>query len=261
MLEDTKMAIDFGRTAADYGRYRVGFPDSFFERLFANGIARAGARILDVGTGTGAVARGLALRGCDVTGLDPSQNLLDEAKRLDKTAQVSVRYVLGRAENTSLPAASFDTVTAGQCWHWFDRAAAAREILRVLKPGGALVIAHFDWLPLAGNVVEATEHLILTHNPEWNGAGNTGLYPRWLADVALGGFEKIETFSFDVTVLYSHEAWRGRIRASAGVAASLPSERVKTFDLELAALLAARFPADPLSVPHRVWAVTAHAPL
>lgn len=255
------MKIDFGRTAADYGRYRAGFPDSFFERLFADGIVRSGMHALDLGTGTGTVARGLAARGCDVTGLDPSEALMDEAKYLDRAAHVNVRYILGRAEETGLPESSFDIVTAGQCWHWFDRAAAAREARRVLKPGGALIIAHFDWLPLAGNVAEATEQLILAHNPGWKGAGGTGLYPRWLADVAGAGFERIETFSFDVAVPYSHEAWRGRIRASAGIAASLLAERVTKFDVELAALLAARFSADPLIVPHRVWAVTSRAPL
>ena len=48
-----------------------------------------------------------------------------------------------------------DLVTAGQCWHWFDQPRAIAEVIRLLKPGGQLVIANFDWLPLAGNVVEA----------------------------------------------------------------------------------------------------------
>ena len=54
------MDIDFGRTALDYGRHRAGFPDRFFERLFADRIVAAGDRVLDLGTGTGTVARGLA---------------------------------------------------------------------------------------------------------------------------------------------------------------------------------------------------------
>ena len=117
-----------------------------------------------------------------------------------------------------------------------------------------MVIAHFDWLPLAGNVVEATERLILQHNPRWNAAGGSGLHPRCLADLAGAGFERLETFSFDQAVAYSHEAWRGRIRASAGVAASLEGAAVARFDAEHAALLARDFPDDPLQVPHRCWA-------
>ena len=254
------MGIDFGRTATDYGRHRAGFPEAFFDRLFARGDVAAGRRVLDLGTGTGTVARGLAQRGCDVTGLDPSEPLLEEARRLDRAAGVSVRYVVARAEDTGLPDAGFDAVAAGQCWHWFDRPRAAAEARRLLVPGGRLVIAHFDWLPLPGNVAAATEALILAHNPAWRGAGGTGLYPAWLTDAAVAGFRDIETFSFDLAAPYTHEAWRGRVRASAGVAASLPPDAVARFDAELAALLAADFPADPLAVPHRVWAVVAVRP-
>ncbi|MBC5806468.1 MAG: hypothetical protein DLM53_11570 [Candidatus Eremiobacter antarcticus] len=82
----------------------------------------------------------------------------------------------------------------------------------------------------------------------------------WLMDVAVAGFEDIETFSFDEAVSYAHEAWRGRIRASAGVAASLPSDAVAKFDTDLTQLLARDYPDDPILVPHRVWALVARSP-
>jgi len=63
-----------------------------------------------------------------------------------------------------------------------------------------------------------------------------------------------------VQVSYGHEAWRGRIRASAGVAASLSPHAVSRFDTDLQQLLTARFPNDPLAVPHRVFALIARAP-
>lgn len=254
------MNVDFGKTAQDYGKHRAGFPERFFDRLFKEGLVSNGDQVLDLGTGTGTLARGFAQRGCHVIGLDPSTPLLEEAMRLDEAAGVFIRYVEARAENTQLPPASLHVVVAGQCWHWFDRSAAAREVRRVLKPSGLLVIAHFDWVPLPGNVVDATEKLIMQHNPNWKLAGGTGLHPQWLADAALAGFEDIETFSFDEPTPYTHEAWRGRIRASAGVAASMKPEAVARFDADLAALLAAHYPADPLLVPHRVWAMTARSP-
>jgi SAM-dependent methyltransferase len=171
-----------------------------------------------------------------------------------------VQYVVATAEETGLPARSFDVVTAGQCWHWFNRPRAAQEVRRLLVPGGYLVIAHFDWIPLPDNVVEATERLIEQHNPEWKLGGGSGLHPAWLRDVATAGFQGIETFSFDIQVPYSHEAWRGRIRASAGVAASLRPDQVIRFDAELQSLLEERFPQDPLQVPHRVFAVICRVP-
>jgi SAM-dependent methyltransferase len=247
--------IDFGKTAHDYGRYRAGFPDELFTRLRTFGVGIEGQRILDLGTGTGTLARGFAGRGCTVTGLDRSPALLAEAQRLDQEAGVTIRYVTAPAEATGFADASFEVVTAGQCWHWFQRERAAREAHRILVPRGALVIAHFDWLPFPGNVVEATEHLIERHNPAWTFGGGPGLYPPWLHDVAIAGFRDIETFSFDLDVPYSHEAWRGRIRASAGVAASLPPDAVARFDDDLRQLLIADFPEEPLQVPHRVFAV------
>ena len=146
-------------------------------------------------------------------------------------------------------------VTAGQCWHWFDRPAAASEAARLLKPDGALVIAHFDWISLPGNLAEATERLIEKHNPDWTMGGGTGMPREWLADVAMAGFSGIETFSFDEQTPYSHQAWRGRIRASAGVGASLPADAVEKFDGELDNLLETRFPEDPLGVLHRCFAL------
>ena len=254
------LRADFGKTAQDYGKHRAGFPDEFFARLEKMGIVRAGMRALDLGTGTGTIARGLALRGCDATGLDRSEPLMEQARELDREAGVAVKYVVAAAENTGLPAASFDLVTAGQCWHWFDRARAAAESRRLLKPGGHLVIGHFDWIPLPGNVVDATEKMIEKHNPKWRMGGGVGIYPQWMAGLVATGFKNLETFSFDLDAIYTHEAWRGRIRASAGVGASLTPEAVATFDDELRAMLAQRFANDPMQVLHRVFAAIGTAP-
>jgi SAM-dependent methyltransferase len=254
------VTVEFGKTAADYARYRAGFPKSLFDRLATFGIGRTGQGVVDVGTGTGTVARNFAVRGCRVVGIDPSPEMTDQARRLDAEAGVHVDYRAGTAEATGLPSGSYDVFSAGQCWHGFDRPLAAAEARRLLQPGGALVICHFDWLPLPGSVPEATESLVLCHNPKWGGAGGYGMYPQWAADVSSAGFTATETFSYDVEVPYTHEAWRGRIRASSGVAASLAPEAVEGFDNEHAAMLAGRFPVEPLCVPHRVWALVAWAP-
>ena len=254
------MDVNFGRTAADYGRFRAGFPDALFARLQEQGVIRPGLRVLDLGTGTGSLGRGFARRDCRVVGLDLSPDLIGEARRLDGEAGVESAYLAGSANQVGLASRAFDIVAAGQCWHWFHRAAAAGEARRLLVPGGRLVIAHFDWIPLPGNLVEATESLIREHNPDWTLGGGSGLYPDWLADAAMAGFGELETFSYDEAVPYGHEAWQGRIRASAGVAASLPPAQVGAFDQALAALLAERFPDDPQAVPHRVFCLTARAP-
>jgi SAM-dependent methyltransferase len=224
------------------------------------GVVRPGARVVDLGTGTGSLARLFAQHGCEVTGVDIAGPLLEQARRLDREAEVEIAYLEAPAETTGLPSGAFDLVSAGQCWHWFDRPATVREVARLLAIGGIVVIAHFDWLPVAGNVVEATEEVILRYTPTWPFPSRTGLYPQWLADLQTAGFTGIETFSFDVVESYSHEAWVGRVRASAPIAGTLDADGVQAFSHELAVMLSAHCAEDPLAVPHRVWAVTASAP-
>jgi len=254
------MKPDFGATSEDYARHRAGFPDSLFERLAAHGVGRPGQSIVDLGTGTGSLARGFARRGCHVIGIDPAEALLQAASELDASAGVSVEYRVARAEDTGLPDAAFDVVAAGQCWHWFDRPQAAIEAARILKSHGILVIAHFDWIPLACNMVRLTEELIEHHNPGWKMGRGLGVHPLWLRDLGEAGYRGLETFSYDIDAPYTPEAWRGRIRASAGVGGSMSAEQVEEFDRELAELLASRFPGALLQVPHRVFAVLARTP-
>lgn len=256
--------VDFGRTSQDYSKHRQGFPDSFFTRLVRENILRPGLRVVDVGAGTGTVARGLARHGCSVTALDVSASMLAAGRQLASEAGLSIDSREAPAEATGLSSDSFDLVTAGQCWHWFDRPAAAREAARLLVPGGKLVIAHLDWISIPGNVVAATEALMEAFNPNPPdharfGCG-VGLYPQWLRDVTDAGFTPLDTFSFDVLLPYTHESWRGRSRASAMVGATLPPDDVERFDAAHARLLAERFPHDALDIPHRVFALIATRP-
>jgi len=250
----TVSGTNFGKAAADYGAFRAGFPESIFDRLANFDVGLSGQVVVDLGTGTGTLARGFAQRGCDVIGVDPDPRMIAQAKELDRESEVSVAYVQAAAESTGLDSELANIITAGQCWHWFDRSRAIKEAIRVLKPGGKLVIAHFDWLPLAGNVVEATEKLIQQHNPAWHLGGGQGIYPQWLPGLNEAGIEGIKTFSYDLTVSYTPEAWRGRIRASAGVAA-LDEESAQNFDRDLANIISERYSSGELTVPHRVFAI------
>ncbi len=253
--------VDFGSVADEYARYRPGFPHVLFDRLAGYGVGTRDQTIVDVGTGTGNLARGFARRGTRVIGIDPDERLIAQARRLDAAVGVSVDYRTGRAESIPLPDGSADVVSAGQCWHWFDAPAAAREFHRVARPGGRAVVAYFDWLPRAGNVVDATERLILEHNPAWHLAGGDGFHTRPLPHLQAAGFGAVETFSTDLEVSYTHEGWRGRIRSCSGVGAALPRDEADLFDAALARMLAESYPDEPLRIPYRVFAIVASRPV
>ena len=258
--QSTHAGVDWSRTSSDYARHRAGFPPSFFRRLEGAGLVVGGARALDLGTGTGTVALGLAARGMRVVGVDVAKGQLAAARRAAARDGLEIEFRLASAEATGEPDASVVLVTAGQCWHWLDRAAAASEAMRVLAPGGSIVIAHLDWLDRSGNVIEATMELAERHgaklNPVLARYQVRSFYPHWLDDLFDAGFVRPESESHDVAQRYTHEAWRGRMRASALIGATLEPARVEAFDRELAALLATRF-ADPMEVPHRVFVARA----
>lgn len=247
------LPVDFGVTAADYAQHRPGFPPRFFEKVGQLKIGAVGQRVLDLGTGTGTLARGFSARGCSVVGLDPSPGMLAQAARLAAEASLDTTWICAHAEETGLPEGSFDAVSAGQCFHWFDRPRAAAECHRVLRPGGRIVVAYFSYLPDPGSLAEATEALVLKYNRTWGWAGDDGRYFEALTDLEQAGFEHLETFDSVMPVAFTHEAWRGRFRACNGVLTQ-PLATIAAFDGELKQLLAERF-SEPLLVDHRLWAI------
>ncbi|WP_454762023.1 class I SAM-dependent methyltransferase [Caulobacter segnis] len=124
---------DMGESG-DYGRQRV-LDAPMVERLHLLTPGRA----LDVGCGEGRFCRILRREGFDPVGLDPTVELLDAARDKDPDGT----YVEGRAEALDFPDASFDLVVA--CLSLIDIEQADRaiaEMVRVLKPGGTLLVAN-----------------------------------------------------------------------------------------------------------------------
>jgi len=97
-------------------------------------------RVLDIGCGTGQLATRLhrELRQVEIVGCDFSAGMLGRAA----TRSRRVRWVRGDAGRLPFDDESFDAVVSTEAFHWFpDQAAALREIYRVLKPGGRLLLA------------------------------------------------------------------------------------------------------------------------
>ncbi|HJM72402.1 MAG TPA: class I SAM-dependent methyltransferase [Acidimicrobiales bacterium] len=249
----------FGSLADDYALHRADFPVAGIERLVALGIGISGQRLLDLGCGTGTLARQFASRGCTVTGVDIDVRMLAAARDLAAEADLQIEWLECHAEETGFSPGSFDVITAAQCWHWFDGEAAASEVRRLLLAGGLVAVCGFDWLPLPDTVSGVTEALIETHNPSWELGGIRDPGPSVRRQLEDAGLEVLETFTFDIDVPYAVESWHRRIGASAAIL-DLSAEAAAAFDAQLRKVLTEQFPGDYLIAPHRVWASVARSP-
>ena len=101
------------------------------------------ARVLDVATGTGLVARALKRRyGCRVVGLDQSDDMLSRARPL--VGSVYEDVVRGEAERLPFEDGSFDALTFTYLLRYVDDPAATmRELARVVRPGGRVAMLEF----------------------------------------------------------------------------------------------------------------------
>jgi SAM-dependent methyltransferase len=125
----------FDGLAEAYDRFRTGYAPELYDALFEYGLATAG-RVLDLATGTGLVAHELTARGCSVTGVDVSEPMLARARARVPAAS----FALGRAEALPFAPHAFDGAVCAQAFHWFDRAAALAELVRVVHPGGVVAV-------------------------------------------------------------------------------------------------------------------------
>lgn len=134
---------------ADYDRISRGIADSL-EHCVLRLDPRPGERILDVATGTGWTSRLVARRGARVTGVDIAADLLAAATARAAAEGLAIEYERGDAESLPFDDASFDAVvsTVGVMFAT-NQEAAARELARVVKPGGRLALT--TWTP-DGNV-------------------------------------------------------------------------------------------------------------
>ena len=141
MADGKPRASDFGAIADSYDRLRPVDEKwwEVFDLLLSTGDLK-GRRTLDVGCGTGAFAAALAERGGKVWGVDASPQMLAEAQAKETRA----RFKEAAGEALPFKDGWFERVVMRLSLHHLDRPRALREALRVLVPGGRLVVGTFD---------------------------------------------------------------------------------------------------------------------
>jgi SAM-dependent methyltransferase len=126
-------ARSFGRVAREYELGRPSWPPRAIDAVARELALGPDSRVLDLGAGTGKLTRLLVERFAQVVAVEP-----DGAMRALIPAEAEV--LAGRAEKITLPGGSLAAVFCAESFHWFDWPRAIAEIVRVLEPGGGLVL-------------------------------------------------------------------------------------------------------------------------
>lgn len=156
-LQKTWMAGDYDR----FSRYMEDGARQFYERLDIP----PGARVLDVGCGSGQLALMAARDGFNTTGVDIAENLIASARDRASAEQLRARFEVGDAEALPFPDGSFDVVVSLIGAMFAPRPElVAQELLRVCAPGGTIAMANWTASGFVGQMFKAIARFIAPAN-------------------------------------------------------------------------------------------------
>jgi SAM-dependent methyltransferase len=146
-MVDERAARGFAAAAEQYEAYRPSYPPAAVAFIREVGRLSENSTVVELGAGTGLMTR-LLLPVGRLIAIEPVSEM--RATLLNRVPEAQV--VDGTAEEMPLPSAAADAIVVAQAFHWFATPSALREISRVLKPDGALILV---W-----NVKDPTDHLM-----------------------------------------------------------------------------------------------------
>jgi len=133
---DVPDPMHFDAHADVYDRARPPYPDALWARLSGLGLLHPGARVVELGAGTGQATAPMLRVGAAVTAVEPGPALADLLRRRCPGATVLV----ATAESVPLPDAAFDLAVAATSVHWFDLDVVLPRLHRTLAHGGHLAV-------------------------------------------------------------------------------------------------------------------------
>ncbi len=142
--KNLKQAVEaqFTAAAAAYAGSGVHAEGADLEAMLASAAPGGGERLLDLGSGAGHTSLFFAPHVSEVHALDLSKAMLEQGRRLaHERSLTNLHWHCGEAESLPFPDMHFDLVTSRQSAHHYeDLDGTLREVARVLKPGGRLVV-------------------------------------------------------------------------------------------------------------------------
>ncbi|HUG13627.1 MAG TPA: class I SAM-dependent methyltransferase [Thermomicrobiales bacterium] len=195
--------------AADYTTSTIHSQGDDLGRLVPLSGVAPGARLLDVGAGTGHAGLAFQSLGVEIVALDMTAAMLSQARNLARSRGATLDPLLGMAESLPLQSATFDAVVCRYCAHHFmDVERAVNEWRRVLRPGGPLLFVDHV-APEEDEADEFVNRLDWLRDPSHHREPKLSEYRRWFATAGLA-IDSIEHFRETMTV----EPWFQRARTA-----------------------------------------------
>lgn len=200
----------FSDRVRNYVLYRPGYPSAVLDVLRAETGLAPGHVVADVGSGTG-ISAGLFLEaGNPVHAVEPNGEMRAAAEEM-LGARPGFHSVAGSAEATTLPDASVDYVVAAQAFHWFNGPAVRREWLRILRPGGWMVLLWNARKTDTTPFLRAYEALLHAHGTDYASVNHENVTPEAIAAVLGAGFGRRDVPNEQV---FDWEGLKGRLLSS-----------------------------------------------
>jgi SAM-dependent methyltransferase len=132
----------FNEIAEEYDRHRPTYPDALIDRACEVGDLGPGARVLEIGCGTGQLTRSLLARGLRVTAIEPGERLIARAREQLGNGE-EVEFVNQHLEDAPLPHAHYSAAFSGSAIHWVDPDVSWRTTADALVDGGTLALISY----------------------------------------------------------------------------------------------------------------------
>jgi SAM-dependent methyltransferase len=162
-----KSTNKFTGRVANYVKYRPGYPSEIIRMLEREIDFDAQKDVADIGSGTGKLSRLFLGNDNLVYGVEPNDEMREAAEKMLED-YINFISIEGTAEHTALADRSIDIIVSGHAFHWFDSDAAKVEFLRILKPGGYVVLVWNEREKDSTDFMKDYENLIREHCPEYN---------------------------------------------------------------------------------------------
>lgn len=201
----------FSSRVDNYIKYRPGYPQELITTLQEECLLIATDVIADIGSGTGILTELFLNNGNPVFAIEPNAEMRAAGERL-LGRYPGFHRLVGRAEDTTLPDQSVDFIVAGQAFHWFDHELARQEFLRILKPGGWVMLVWNERETQAMPFLVSYEDLLQRFSTDYAQVDH-----RQVDQVALDAFYRphgFKTRTFSHRQVFDFEGVQGRLLSS-----------------------------------------------